>query len=191
MKYFLGLCFVCLCWSETIAQKSDFIVIRNKQSRTLRSYFPGSYINADTYAGFTLNGFIKKIAHDSLYVEQQNVYQVATQFGTPALDTIRYLIPIYYKEIRKFNYEIDGSGGSGGGSSLLLPKILLYGGAGYIVLELVNTAYRKESLNEGNKLTSLAIAGGVALTGLIWQESIKSKQRKGRKVTVEYIKMSD
>jgi len=189
MKYFLGLWFVCLCWSETIAQKSDFIVIRNKQSRTLRSYFPGSFINADTYAGFTLNGYIRKIAHDSLYVEQENVYQVATQFGTPALDTIRYLIPIYYKEIRKFNYEIGSR--QSGGSSLLLPKILLYGGAGYIVLELVNTAYRKESLDEGNKLTSLAIAGGVALTGFIWQEAIKSKQRKGKKVTVEYIKMAD
>jgi hypothetical protein len=190
MKYFLGLYFFCLCWSEGIAQKSDFIVIRDKKSRTVRSYFPGSFINADTYAGFTLNGFIRKIQHDSLYVEQQNVYQVATQFGTPTLDTVRYLIPIYYKEIRKFNYEIDGSHQSGG-SSLLIPKILLYGGAGYIVLELVNTAYRKESLNEGNKLTSLAIAGGVALTGLIWQESIKRKQRNGKKITVEYIKMSN
>ncbi|HSB91527.1 MAG TPA: hypothetical protein VLC28_00355 [Flavitalea sp.] len=189
MKYFLGLCLLCLFGSEIFAQKSDFIVIRNKQ-RTVRTYFAGSYINADTYAGFTLNGIIKKIAHDSLYVEQENVYQVATQFGTPALDTVRYFIPIYYKEIRKFNYELDGSR-QRGGSSLLLPKILLYGGTGYIVLELVNTAYRNESLNEGNKLTSLAIAGGVALTGLIWQESIKSKQRKGKKVTVEYIKMSE
>ena len=119
-----------------------------------------------------------------------NVYQVQTQFGTPALDTIRILIPIYYKEIRKFNYELDGSHQSGG-HSLLLPKILLYGGVGYIVLELVNTAYRKESLDEGNKLTTLAIAGAVALTGFIWQESIKSKERKGKKVTVEYIKMTD
>jgi hypothetical protein len=190
MKYFLGVYIFSICWSGAIAQKSDFIVIRNKQSRTVRSYFPGSFINADTYAGFTLNGIIRKIQNDSIYVEQQNVYQVATQFGTPALDTVRYLIPIFYKEIRKFNYEIDGSRQSGG-SSLLIPKILLYGGAGYIVLELVNTAYRGESLNEGNKLTSLAIAGGVALTGLIWQETIKSRQRNGRKTTVEYIKMTN
>ena len=190
MKYLLGICLLCLCSSESIAQKSDFIVIRNKQGRTVRSYFPGSFINADTYAGFTLNGIIRKLQHDSIYVEQQNVYQVVTQFGTPMLDTIRYLIPIYYKEIRRFNYELDGSRQSGG-SSLLIPKILLYGGAGYIVLELVNTAYRNESLNEGNKLTSLAIAGGIALTGFIWQETIKSKQRKGRKTTVEYIKMSN
>jgi hypothetical protein len=190
MKFFLVLFVICICWNHTIAQRSDFIVIKNKQSRTLRTYFPGSFINADTYAGFTLNGVIKKIQHDSLYVEQQNVYQVPTQFGTPTLDTIRYLVPIYYKEIRRFNYEVDGSRQSGG-SSLLVPKILLYGGAGYIVLELINTAYRNESLNEGNKLTSIAIAGGIALTGLIWQETIKSKQRKGRKTTVEYIKMSD
>jgi hypothetical protein len=190
MKYFLGLNLLCFCWSVAIAQKSDFIVIRNKKSRTVRTYFQGSYVNADTYAGFTLNGIIRKIKNDTLYVEQENVYQVATQFGTPALDTVRYLIPIYYKEIRKFNYELDGSRQSGG-SSLLIPKLLLYGGAGYIVLELVNTAYRNESLNEGNTLTTLAIAGGVALTGFIWQESIKRKQRNGKKVTVEYIKMNE
>jgi len=190
MKYFLVLCLHCLCFCNVTAQKSDFIVIRDKHSRHLRTYFPGSFVNADTYAGFTLNGYIRKIQKDSLYVDQMNVYQVPTQFGTPTLDTVRILIPIYYKEIRKFNYELNGSHQSGG-QSLLLPKILLYGGAGYIVLELVNTAYRKESLDEGNKLTSLAIAGAVALTGLIWQETIKSKQRKGKKVTVEYIKMTD
>jgi len=189
MRYSVICCFMLIGSLQTAAQKSDFIVLRNKQSRTVRSYFPGAFINADTYAGFTLNGIIKKIQHDSLYVEQQNVYQVPTQFGTPTLDTVKFLIPIYYKEIRRFNYEIDGSHRSAG-KSMVMPKLLLYGGAGYITLELVNSAYRKESLNEGNKLTTLAVAGGVALTGLVWQELKKSNQRKGKNVTVEYINMT-
>lgn len=189
MKYSLLLMLV-LAGADLRAQKSDFIVIKNRNNRTLRTYFPGSFINADTYAGYTLNGYIQKIKNDSLFVEQQNIYQVPTQFGTPVLDTVRFLIALNFREIYRFNYNLNG-GTRYRGNSLLVPKLMLYGGIGYIALEGINTAYRKESLNDGNKLTSMGIAAGVAAAGLVWQELVKKKERTGGKTRVEYIRMTD
>lgn len=172
-----------------LAQASDYIVIKKKNNRTLKTYFPGTFISAVTYTGFTLNGIIKEIKNDSVFIEQQEVRQVATQFGVPALDTLVYTIRLHYQEIRGFSYAIDRPGG-GRNSSGLLPSVMIAGGAGFIVLELVNTAYRGESLNEGNKLTLLAIAAGVAATGLLWKHLKKRNSGAGKKYKVIYVSMA-
>lgn len=172
-----------------LAQASDYIVIKKKNNRTLKTYFPGTFISAVTYTGFTLNGIIKEIKNDSVFIEQQEVRQVATQFGVPALDTLVYTIRLHYQEIRGFSYAIDRPGG-GRNSGGLLPSVMIAGGAGFIVLELVNTAYRGESLNEGNKLTLLAIAAGVAATGLLWKHLKKRNSGAGKKYKVIYVNMA-
>jgi hypothetical protein len=69
-----------------------------------------------------------------------------------------------------------------------LPIIMIAGGTGYIILELVNTVYRKESLNEGNKLVSLGIAAGIAATGLVIQTVNNRKDKVGNKYKVHYIR---
>ena len=97
------------------AQPSDYIVLKKKNNRTLKTYFPGTFISASTYTGFTLNGIIKQIRNDSVFIEQQEVRQVPTQFGVPALDTLVYTIRLHYEEIRAFNYEKVKSGGSSPG----------------------------------------------------------------------------
>lgn len=174
--------------------QSDYLVLKKKNNRTLKTYFPGTFISAVTYSGFTLNGVIRNIRNDSIFVEQQNVYQVGTQFGVPALDTIVYTLGVYYQEIVKFNYNSHtGPGGaprSRGSSPLLIPRILATGGAGYIVLELINSAYRKEKLNDGNKLVTMGIAAGVATTGIVWMSIARKRDKPGKKYNVIYVDMT-
>ena len=67
---------------------------------------------------------------------------------------------------------------------------MIIGGAGFIVLELVNTLYRGESLSDGNKLTVMAIAAGVAATGLLWKHLQSRRERTGKKYKVIYVKMT-
>ena len=175
------------------AQQSDFIVLKKKNNRTLKSYFPGTFISASTYSGFTLNGLIQKIANDTIWVEQQTVRQVATRFGVPALDTTFYIIAVHYRELYKFNYDKHtGPGGQvrqTGWSQVGIPKIMMIGGIGYLILELVNTGYRKESLSDGNKLTGIAIAAGIATAGFVWKQLVKRGDRAGGKYRVVYIQM--
>ena len=55
----------------TLSQSSDFIVLKKRNNRTLKTYAPGSFISAVTYSGFPINGFIKEIRHDSIIILQQ------------------------------------------------------------------------------------------------------------------------
>ena len=171
------------------AQPSDFIVLKKKNNRTLKTYFPGSFISASTYTGFTLNGIIKQIKNDSIFIEQQEVRQFASQFGVPVLDTIVYSVRLHYEEIRVFDYSTVKLGGSSKRNGGLIQSILIIGGTGFIMLELVNTLYRGESLSDDNKLTALVVAAGVAATGLLWKY-LQNRSNKPGKYKVVYVHMS-
>ena len=169
-------------------QKSDFIVLKKANNRTVKSYFPGSFISASTYSGFKLNGFIKEIRNDSVFIEQQEVYQVGTPYGVPRLDTVVHTIQLHYTEINQFYFSKGGSNRRKGFTQVTLPRLMIIGGVGFIVLELVNTAYRGESISDHNKIPSLAIAAGIAAAGLLWQQVQKQKTKAGGKFTVLYVK---
>lgn len=154
----------------------------------MKSYFPGSYISATTYSGFQLNGFIKDIRNDSVFLEQQEVFQVGTPYGVPRLDTIVHVIRLHYTEINQFYFSKGGGRPRKGFTEVTLPRLMIIGGVGFIVLELVNTAYRGESISDHNKIPSLAIAAGIAAAGLIWQQVQKQKTKAGGKFTVVYVK---
>ena len=169
-------------------QKSDFIVLKKANNRTVKSYFPGSFISGTTYTGFQLNGFIKEIRNDSVFIEQQEVYQVGTPYGVPRLDTVLHTLQLHYTEINQFYFSKGSNSRRKGFAQVTLPKIMIIGGVGFIVLELVNTLNRGESINENNKIPSLAIAAGIAAAGLLWQQIQKQKTKAGGKFTVVYVK---
>ena len=190
LRSFIPILLVIVYPLVALAQPSDYIVLKKKNNRTLKTYFPGTFISAGTYTGFNLNGIIKEIKNDSVFIDQQEIRQVPTQFGVPALDTIVYTIRLHYQEIRTFFYTSNkpGAGRNRGGG--LLQNVLIAGGAGFIVLELVNTAYRGESLSDDNKLTLLAIAAGVAATGFLWKQLQKKNSNAGKKYKVIYVNMA-
>ena len=178
-----------------VAQPSDFIALKKNNNRTIRTYFPGSSIDGLTNSGFVLHGTIKRIANDTIEIEQLQVRQIATPFGVPSLDTVRYTIQVYYKDIRQFYYADNSAYGSRrrreSFASRILPPVMMAGGLGYIILEGVNTIYRKESFTEGNKLTTMAVAAGVAATGFIWNMLNQRKYKAGGKYRVVYVSMTD
>ena len=173
-------------------QRSDFIVLKKRNNKTVKTYFPGTFLSALTHSDFRVNGLIREIRNDTVFVEQQEIFQVATQFGVPKLDTIIHTIRFHYTDIKQFFFANNtGTGGAPrkrGFAQVSIPRLMLLGGSAFIALELVNTAYRKESLNEGNKITSLAIAAAVAGGGLIWQQLQNQAGKAGGKFKVVYVK---
>lgn len=172
------------------SQQSDFIVLKKKNNRTLRTYYPGAFISAETYAGFPINGFILAIRNDSIICRQEELQLMQAKEGMgTVVDTFRYTIGIPYDHIAKFNYTRNYTwGGKRGFAQVVLPKLMMIGGVGFVALELVNTAYRKESLNEGNKLQSMGIALGVAAAGWIISERKERNLKVGKKFKVVYVK---
>ena len=188
MRRFL-LSLICFLIFAELKSQDDFIVLKKKNNRTLKTYGQGSFLSAKTGTGFQLNGFITAIRNDSIFIRQQETKLVATDFGQ-TIDTVFYTFGFDHRIITAFyfNNEYGTNMRKRGFAQTTLPIIMIAGGTGYIVLELVNTVYRKESLNEGNKLLSLGIAAGIAATGIFLQTMNNRKDKVGNKYKVVYVR---
>ncbi len=188
MKRGLTVLFLLIAIATASAQQSDFLVVKKHNNKTLRTYYEGSFLSAETWDGFLINGIIVAIRNDSIIIRQTQTQLVGTQMGSK-IDTFVYTFSFYYGQIKKFNLKADDITGRKKGFAVLsAPNLLIIGGVGFIVLELVNTAYRHESLTEDNKLASLGIAAGVAATGFIWKYVAKKRNKVGGKYKMVYIK---
>src|SRR4030095_14313544 len=182
MKIILQILIFLSLLSTAAAQQSDYIVLKKRNGRPLKSYYAGVFISAVTNSGFTINGYITDIRNDSIFVQQEVTKLAPTEFGTK-IDTVRFTFGVLYYEIGKFNYSgTQRFGKKKGFVEVAVPKLMIIGGLGFIALELVNTVYRGESLNEHNKLASIGIAAGVAAAGFIWQRLQNKNDEVGGKV---------
>lgn len=188
MKQILTVIVTLFIFIQATAQQSDYILLKKKNNRTLKTYFSGSYISAETYTGFKINGIIMAIRNDSILIQQHETMLAPSDFGFK-IDTVRYTISVYYNQLKKFNFiRYDAAGRKKGFSQITIPKLLVIGGIGFLGLELINTAYRKESLTQDNKLRSLSIAAGVAASGFLWNYISKHRNKVGGKYKLVYIK---
>jgi hypothetical protein len=188
MKQFLLFILLLSVTKITLSQPSDFIVLKKRNNRTLKTYYPGAFISAVTYNNFNINGYIKEIRHDSIIILQQERRLQPTDFGSE-LDTSSYIIGLDYRQIKAFHFTSQYTWGRKRGfAEVTLPRLMMLGGAGYVVLELVNTAYRNESINDNNKLASLGIAAGIAATGFAITRLQRHSDKAGGKYKVIYVK---
>jgi hypothetical protein len=172
----------------TLSQTSDFVVLKKRNNRTVKTYYPGAFISAHTYNGFSINGFIKDIRNDTIVVLQQERRLMGTEFGS-SLDTMSYTIGIDYHEIKTFHYTGQYTWGRKRGfAQITLPRLMKVGGVGFLILELVNTAYRKESITANNKIVPLGIAAGVATAGFAITYFQNKSDKAGGKYKVVYVK---
>lgn len=191
MKTIILLLTILCCSLLSFSQQSDFLVLKKRNNRTIKTYYSGAFISGETHNGFRINGFITDIRNDSIFVRQEQTQMVGTEFGT-TLDTIKFQVGMDYREIKRFNYAKNYVwGGKKGFVNVALPKIMMIGGVGFIILETVNTLYRKESFNDSGKLTSLGVAAGVALGGYLIQHFQDRSKDAGGKYKVVYIKAAD
>jgi hypothetical protein len=190
MKQFLLLILLGSITETALSQTSDFIVLKKRNNRTLKTYYPGAFISAQTYSGFSINGFVKDIRHDSVIILQQQRQLVPTDFGS-TLDTVSYTIGIDYRDIKSFHYTSQYTWGRKRGFlEVTIPKLMKVGGIGFLLLELVNTGYRKESITANNKIVPLGIAAGVAATGFAISYFQNRSDKAGGKYKVVYVKNS-
>jgi hypothetical protein len=185
MKYFLLLLISFFITLTVFSQASDFIVLKKKNDRTLKSYFPGVPIIFETFDKRFFEGYITAIQNDSVFIKVYDVRTVGTIWGVTKLDTAgSFIAGVHYKEINKvyfdtkrkpFSFITDGT-------------LFMIGGGGYALLNVINGAYLKESISSSKNLGKLGIAAGVFATGFIMHK-IRASGRKN--YHVEYIHMND
>jgi len=163
--------------------QSDFIVVKKRNNRTVKTFMPGSPITITTFQDYTLSGPVDTIRDDSIFVRMYNIRVMPTQFGTTIIDTAGSNVRgVHYKDIQKIDV--------GKKESFVFVKngtLFMVAGLGYIVLNLINGAYLHEPPSGG----SIAIAGGVAAVGFIMNRIYHSRKKHGKLYKIEYIHMND
>ena len=157
---------------------ADMVVLRNKQGRTIKSYFRGMPIDFGDLSGREVMGIVRKVDRDTIFIQQYDIRQAYTQWGTSVLDTVTaYLLKYHYNEISWIrkpseNFEFVRNG-----------TIFMIGGTGYLLLHVFNAAYLKEPVI----WSTVAIAGGIAAGGFLMHKLRKKKYMIGRNYHMEYI----
>ena len=174
--------FLILVSQELLSQAnpSDMIVLRNKQGHTIKSYFPGIPITFADQGNRWRSGIVRKIQRDTLFLQQYDVRMAYNQWGGYVPDTITaYLIKFHINEIKwirkpaaKFEFVRNGN-------------IFIIGGTAYLILHLINSAYLKEPVVG----STVAIAGGIALGGMLMHVARKQRYNIGRKYSLKYVPM--
>ncbi len=168
---------------KTFSQASDFITVKKRNNRTVKTFFPGVPISFVTFDKREVNGLITAIRNDSVFVSQLDIRPMVNNLGIPLADTLgAYHNGYDFKEIAN----IDVS------NSMKLQQaapgaILILGGTGYILLNIINGGYLHESITSSKNLTSLGIAAGAIGAGLLINFLIKHSN----KYHIEYVNMSD
>ena len=167
------------------SQVSDFISVRKKNGRTIKSFFPGSPIIAETFYGSYLDGWVEAIRSDSVFIKIYDVRYYGTPYGGTIIDTIRnYIVPIYHEEIKSIQvFERRKQFPS------KISKLLLIGGSGYFLLNLANGAYLNESVSDKKNLRSLGISLGSVGAGLLLNRLFKPNNFSEGKHRIVYVKM--
>ncbi|MEJ7769070.1 MAG: hypothetical protein WKF89_14730 [Chitinophagaceae bacterium] len=167
------------------SQPSDFISVKKRNNRTLRSYFTGSAISCQTVYGNYLGGMVYAIRNDSVFIKEYDVRSGPNMWGVAKTDTLgTYVVGVHYKDIevvdikkrQSFGYIRNGT-------------LLIVGGLGYAVLNIINGKYLNESITGPENRKSLGIALGVAGTGFLMNRLYKYNNSKKRRYRIEYIRM--
>jgi hypothetical protein len=137
-----------------MGQPSDFMVLKKRNNKTVKTYFQGSPIQFVTTSGGSYNAVIDNINNDSLFVSEYIIVQMPTRLGVYVLDTAaRYRYRFHYNEIRSIQYEKKGFNYRNSGASLMGGSILLLLGSG--------VAYVMDKDNFSPELLGAAVGLGI------------------------------
>src|ERR1700710_3205110 len=119
---------------KVFSQASDFITVKKRNGRTVKTFFPGLSISFVTVDARPVSGLITAIRNDSIFVREWDIRPMLNNFGIPITDTVAsYLSGFHYKEMGK----VDVSDRTRF-QEVTPGRILIIGGTGYALLNVIN-----------------------------------------------------
>ncbi|MFZ1527762.1 MAG: hypothetical protein WAT19_03365 [Ferruginibacter sp.] len=173
--------FICI---DAPAQ-NDIISVKRKNGRHIKTFFAGAPIIFIHKNGRMQDGTIIAIQNDSVYVKSQQVIYFKNELGFNMVDTLHtYIVPTHYKDIRSikvFTYHRFLRGKIG--------RLLMVGGAGYILTNVVNGSYLHQPFSDPENLQSLGVAAGAFGLGFIIQRFFGVNKFSRRSHQIVYTKL--
>ena len=172
--------------NAAFSQMSDYIIVRKPNGQVIKSYSPGLRIAMQMENGNYVQGPIIKIVHDSIYIRTYDIRQFLTSLGVTRVDTFRTLLEGFgIKEIRAVKVSDNQRFVSG-----KIDKILIFGGTGYIILNLVNSIYLKQPITESKNMVKLGVAFAASVTGFLINKFFVVNRDKKNRNLIEYVNMN-
>jgi hypothetical protein len=167
------------------AKSQDFIILK-KRNTTLQTFFTGSNINFQLNNREWIQGYIKRISHDSLVIQPIEIRYLPTIWGTRIPDTLFLsLLKIPAADINamprkneSFEYIKNGT-------------LFRDAGFGYLLLNIINALINNESVFGGNNITKQSIAISGFVLGKVLQKTYSSTLHIGKKYHLQYINLTD
>ena len=170
---------VCISVTTSVFSQQGFVVLR-KHYQTIQTYFPTSYIRLQLSNKQWLEGRIRQIKGDSLFINLMAIRQVANFYGLPTIDTVRLgLYKIHINEI----YALPKKGA--GLDFLTNGTLLQLGSAGYMGLNIINGIGKNEPIFSSDNVTSLGIAASVFVVGTLLHRTYKDTYILGKKYQLQ------
>lgn len=167
-----------ICTVSVYGQGSDMVLLKKKNNKTLKKFLAETPINLITKNGEHIQGTIKKIDRDSIYINTYVERSAYTMWGTKFWDTVSIaLSKVHCNEIQEIVKPRAGMGIIRNG------MLLMAGGLSYAALHLGNALISNDPVD--GRL--LAKAGGVILSGLILKKTYRTTVKIGDRYRLQYI----
>lgn len=176
----LLLIFILFFFSDSPAQSG--VLVFKKKNQNIQSWVKDDFIRFQYVTTQWIDGKIKRISNDSIFVNCYILKQVPGAFGFPVLDT-SWLGPmgVHISEIIGMPGNRYKSGMFTNGS------LLKIGSAGYMFLNLFNSIENGEAVFASYNLRNLGIAAGVFMIGHLQSLKYKSYYRIRKKYSMQII----
>ena len=169
-------------WLELPAQ-SDLLVLK-KKGITLQSWSSGSYIIFRFTNRQWIEGFVRKVQNDSIWLNQVQLNRVFNNWGFYSFDTAQLgIMKFHVKEIsavpkKNFSNNIITNG-----------KLFQVGSGAFIFLNVFNSAIRKEPVFASDNFPRLGVASAVFLLGTILARSHNMYWEMGKRYQFKTIQL--
>lgn len=185
MKPLLLVC-AFLYWQTTSAQSLDYISVRKENGSVLKNFYSGSGILLQTIEGTYLQGPIKTIRNDSVFVVLYDIRYLPTIWGGFVRDTVSTAVAgIRYDQISRVHLEKRR-----GFFLRAAPTLLMIGGAGYLTLNLLNGALDKQSVSDGKNMRRLGTAAGAFGLGYLLRKLFSSDGFSKKNNKIIYVNLT-
>ena len=176
-----AICLACFCVSLS-AQKGRLLLLKER-GVTIRSFSVGDYINFQFSNEQWLTGYISAIKEDTIQINQFALQRVMTMFGTYGEDTLKLgKMLLHINEIKAFakdrgHYNSVVTNGSA----------LQVGGAGYVLLNVINSLINNDPILEQKNIPKL-IGGAVAVVaGRLLRKANPNYRPIGKRFSLEIL----
>lgn len=185
-KLFSLILFFSFVFNAVNAQSTpDFIRIKTKSGRIVKTILPGNFVWLTLKNTYQIEGEIKDIRRDSVFLQQYRIETFYTPWYTKDYDTVsRYILAVNFNDIKRIEYTQHKPGKR---FLNLLASIMQTGGAFYAGLNIVNGFTKGIPVFKGENLGRLGIAAATFATGRIIKRRISPLS--ARKQKIEYVNM--